>query len=562
MDLTPPLSRSPASPPNSYCPSESSSLGYPSPDLVAQPYKLSSIYGAGLPCSMTPPMDPDTSLPPMEAMGPAGWSQATVLQPSSSSGAVPSILSSEYDPFGSYEHGLAGAYAAHDVYASHASQEASLAGTPPPGSHPRSPVPPPTSRTPLSYVSGPSVVNPMTPRVKLETPAPDYNQNLDVGHYPSPRSVQAPYSVDPSAYPATTTVGYLADAAVPAWAQPLEPGQYFTGSGSPTPGQAQDRSFRVARHRRARRLTTKEEANFQCEVKGCGKLFSRSYNFKAHMETHDEKREYPFPCQAGDCNKKFVRKTDLQRHHQSVHMKERNHRCDYCGRMFARKDTLRRYAAADPLPRVVPPLCLKLRDADVTRQTHGRRMLQAVRHRHAGPADRELRQSSSRAAAGRQPNSAPGGAARVAPTPRHAIHRRRRRRRRRSVGAGAAPAQKSRRPGGRPWARVGSVAVPPPSGTGLGFSLSRSAGAGGQTIGLDTAFLWLKVLWLKEGRAQGRSIWMGRDLCPLAPIVLYHTKGVGSCQRQAVQGPGFLGSCDRRQDAIHENGGGPQGDIS
>ena len=337
MDLTPPLTRSPASPPNSYCPSESSSLGYPSPDL--QPYKLSSIYGAGLPCSMTPPMDPEAPLPPMGAMGPAGWSQTTVLQSASSSAAVPSIMSSEYDPFGTYEHGLAGAYAAHDVYASH---EASLAGTPPPSSHPRSPIPPPTSRTPLSYVSGASVANPMTPRIKLETPTSDYNPVLDVGHYPSPRSVQAPYSVDPGAYP-TTTAGYLADAA-PAWAQPLEQGPYFTGPGGPAGGQATDRAFRVMRHRRARRLTTKEEANFQCEIKGCGKLFSRSYNFKAHMETHDDKREYPFPCQSGDCNKKFVRKTDLQRHHQSVHMKERNHRCDFCGRMFARKDTLRRYA--------------------------------------------------------------------------------------------------------------------------------------------------------------------------------------------------------------------------
>jgi uncharacterized Zn-finger protein len=116
-----------------------------------------------------------------------------------------------------------------------------------------------------------------------------------------------------------------------------------------------DRRIRVNRPRRApRRLTTKEEANFQCEVKGCGKLFSRSYNFKAHMETHDEKRDYPFPCPVNECNKKFVRKTDLQRHHQSVHMKERNHKCDYCSRLFARKDTLRRFVAA--------PLLLALQD--------------------------------------------------------------------------------------------------------------------------------------------------------------------------------------------------------
>ena len=98
----------------------------------------------------------------------------------------------------------------------------------------------------------------------------------------------------------------------------------------------------IVRTRQPRRLTTKEEANFQCHVKGCGKLFGRSYNFKAHMETHDASREYPFPCPLKDCNKKFVRKTDLQRHHQSVHMKQRNHRCDYCSLFFARKDTLRR----------------------------------------------------------------------------------------------------------------------------------------------------------------------------------------------------------------------------
>lgn len=92
-----------------------------------------------------------------------------------------------------------------------------------------------------------------------------------------------------------------------------------------------------------RRLTTREEANFQCEIKGCGKLFNRSYNYKAHMETHDDHREYPFSCAVEACDKKFVRKTDLQRHHQSVHTKERNYGCDYCGRLFSRKDTLRRY---------------------------------------------------------------------------------------------------------------------------------------------------------------------------------------------------------------------------
>ena len=110
-------------------------------------------------------------------------------------------------------------------------------------------------------------------------------------------------------------------------------------------------SSAVSRTRQPRKLTSKEDANYQCTVKGCGKFFGRSYNFKAHMETHDSAREYPFPCPIKDCSKKFVRKTDLQRHHQSVHMKQRNHQCDYCGRFFARKDTLRRYVA------LVTPSC-------------------------------------------------------------------------------------------------------------------------------------------------------------------------------------------------------------
>lgn len=101
----------------------------------------------------------------------------------------------------------------------------------------------------------------------------------------------------------------------------------------------------VARTRTPRKMTTREDANYQCKAKGCGKLFSRSYNYKAHMETHDSSRVYPFPCPLPDCSKKFVRKTDLQRHHQSVHMKERNFRCDFCSRYFARKDTLRRYVS-------------------------------------------------------------------------------------------------------------------------------------------------------------------------------------------------------------------------
>jgi len=336
MDLTPPsLTRSPSTPSNTYCPSERS-LDYPSPDLVEQQYKISSIYGDQA-CSMTPSMEQETSLPPLDSMGHSDWNHTTLIHPASSASPMPSIISGEYETFGSYPY-------SHDVYHAHSNHAHAIStSTPPPTSASRSPIPA-TSRAALSYTSGP-----LAPRVKMES---EYGQNVDVSHYSSPRSVHTPYHSDNGAYPGTSG-GYLSDGGSSGWHksdyQSVEPSdQFYPG---PTSNSAQPTSFlqdsrrgyRVARPRRApRRLTTKEEANFQCEVKGCGKLFSRSYNFKAHMETHDEKREYPFPCTVNDCNKKFVRKTDLQRHHQSVHMRERNHKCDYCSRMFARKDTLRR----------------------------------------------------------------------------------------------------------------------------------------------------------------------------------------------------------------------------
>ncbi|KAK0626135.1 hypothetical protein B0T14DRAFT_94327 [Immersiella caudata] len=328
MDLTPPqLTRSPSTPSNTYCPSERSSLDYPSPGLVEQQYKIASIYGDQS-CGLNPSMDPETSLPPLESMGQSDWN-STIINPASSASPMPSILSGEYDTFGNYPY-------SHDVY-----QHPTSHATPPPTSTSRSPIST-TPRVALSYTSG--------PRVKME--APEYGHSVEVSHYPSPRSVHAPYPSDGGAY-GSTSGGYLSDGGSSGWhrsdypsaepGEPYYPAQPDSGPNSPFL-QDSRRQLRVPRPRRApRRLTTQAEANFQCEVKGCGKLFSRSYNFKAHMETHDEKREYPFPCTVGDCNKKFVRKTDLQRHHQSVHMRERNHKCDYCSRLFARKDTLRRH---------------------------------------------------------------------------------------------------------------------------------------------------------------------------------------------------------------------------
>lgn len=275
------------------------------------------------------------------------WNPATALHPALTTASMATGLNAEYDAFAAYDGPLSGPYS-HPVYASNPH-------TPPRG------LSPDPSRGPLSYQHVPTASGLENSKIKSEAPS-EYSHAMGDSHYPSPRLASAPYQSDVScAYPplpplphsaAQSSSGYASDSTSAQWTKPdhyhMESEELYASPGNQTSaglfGQEARRSSRAgSRPRRApRKLTTKEEANFQCEVRGCGKLFSRSYNFKAHMETHDERREYHFPCQVDGCAKKFVRKTDFQRHHQSVHMKERNHKCDYCGRMFARKDTLRR----------------------------------------------------------------------------------------------------------------------------------------------------------------------------------------------------------------------------
>ncbi|KAI5923840.1 hypothetical protein F4810DRAFT_667749 [Camillea tinctor] len=343
MDLSPPsLTRSAASSPNTNYPG-SPSLDYPSPDLVDPLFKV-SLFDHQACAALSSNMDTGSSLPPLDVMTSADWNGAAVMHSTSSSGA-PSILSADYDTFTNYEPTMHTPYS-HDMYSSHPAQAAMInTNTSSHLTSTSSRSPDPSFRHHYPYHQSVSPI----PRVKMETAgaaATDYSSGAELSQYPSPHSAHA-IPVEPSSYGSNAgSSGYLSDVPSGSWPRaeypPLEPEQYYAG-----PSLMPDRrpSVKVARtqRRQPRKLTTKEEANFQCEVKGCGKLFSRSYNFKAHMETHDEKREYPFPCTVPDCNKKFVRKTDLQRHNQSVHMKERNHKCDYCGRMFARKDTLRRH---------------------------------------------------------------------------------------------------------------------------------------------------------------------------------------------------------------------------
>lgn len=351
MDLTPPLTRSPDSTPNTYCPSEASSSDYPSPDsLVEQHYSISSAFESNPACSMAPSVSSDCHSPRLNAGSQPEWSPASALHPALTAASLTHILSAEYDVFATYD-----ASYANDVYS----------GRGPASSHQSLPVsrsPVSTVRTSSQYPSISSPSRPGTPRLQSEDMASEFGHGMDISHYPSPTMGNESYSGDVSSHtslpplgpPQHANTGYTTEGMLASWPRPTEypaePDQLYSGSSiQPSLMLPMKRSSPRAggeRSRRApRRLTTKEDANFQCDIKGCGKFFSRSYNFKAHMETHREKRDYPFPCQNEDCTKRFVRKTDLQRHHQSVHMKERTHGCEYCGRMFARKDTLKRYAS-------------------------------------------------------------------------------------------------------------------------------------------------------------------------------------------------------------------------
>ena len=72
--------------------------------------------------------------------------------------------------------------------------------------------------------------------------------------------------------------------------------------------------------RRKRQRVSAEEAKNECRV--CGKRFTRTFNWKSHMETHHVEGRYPHLCTAmvgqSSCDKKFLRKTDLDRHYDKV----------------------------------------------------------------------------------------------------------------------------------------------------------------------------------------------------------------------------------------------------
>jgi hypothetical protein len=362
MDLTPQSARSPTSPAR-YSSNPQPLYEYPSPAQSDSRYRSTdSLQGLGLySCQMSGSTDGDsgsvTEHQPSAATN--NWPTTSLQHRDTprSSQPTPNILSAEYDPFAPFLPAAAAPYS-HDIYSTHPAEVSIL---------PASPVPSGNTSQRSSFSSAPASeiftqagsIHSYTPQIKMEDHSGYASGNESI-LMSSPQLNHSILVTSASSYPGTLEATFYHDSSSMGWPKleyanvqdlpsisslPIPP--YDRRSESQERAQSSSQSQRrgpstIARTRSPRKLTTKEDANFQCHVKGCGKLFGRSYNFKAHMETHDTSREYPFPCPLKDCNKKFVRKTDLQRHHQSVHMKQRNHRCDYCSRYFARKDTLRR----------------------------------------------------------------------------------------------------------------------------------------------------------------------------------------------------------------------------
>ncbi|KAI9320271.1 hypothetical protein DFJ73DRAFT_635217 [Zopfochytrium polystomum] len=83
------------------------------------------------------------------------------------------------------------------------------------------------------------------------------------------------------------------------------------------------------------------QRRYACTLPTCTRSFTRLFNLKAHLETHNPARERGFRCE--DCGVAFCRAQDLLRH-GTVHDKSNLMTCPACpGKTFSRKDALRRH---------------------------------------------------------------------------------------------------------------------------------------------------------------------------------------------------------------------------
>ncbi|KAJ3269476.1 iron-binding protein [Terramyces sp. JEL0728] len=79
-----------------------------------------------------------------------------------------------------------------------------------------------------------------------------------------------------------------------------------------------------------------DSGQFKCHIPGCGRLFTRPFNLKSHLETHNPARNKSHQC--AECHAQFY----LARHAQ-IHNRTMIFNCAGCNRTFSRKDALKRH---------------------------------------------------------------------------------------------------------------------------------------------------------------------------------------------------------------------------
>ncbi|KAG0333844.1 hypothetical protein BG000_008842 [Podila horticola] len=86
---------------------------------------------------------------------------------------------------------------------------------------------------------------------------------------------------------------------------------------------------------------TIEKRMHPCTFEGCNKSFTRAFNLRSHLNTHNGER--PHKCPEEGCDWDFVRRHDLDRHVKSKHMANKPYACKQCSSRFGRSDALQRH---------------------------------------------------------------------------------------------------------------------------------------------------------------------------------------------------------------------------
>ncbi|KAF9928691.1 hypothetical protein FBU30_002162 [Linnemannia zychae] len=86
---------------------------------------------------------------------------------------------------------------------------------------------------------------------------------------------------------------------------------------------------------------TIEKRMHPCTFEGCDKSFTRAFNLRSHVNTHNGER--PHKCPEPGCDWDFVRRHDLDRHVKSKHLANKPYACSHCTSRFGRSDALQRH---------------------------------------------------------------------------------------------------------------------------------------------------------------------------------------------------------------------------